>query len=207
MRINAKTLALPVLALALVLSGCSGGGDTVAAPDASSTPVATTTPEATPTPTPTPSATGQVDPNAPEGQCLDANLTVTVTPDPGGAGAGSITSVVTFANSGPECVLEGAPGVSMRGDGDGVQIGQPAEQQGTPAPVTLAQGGSAVAQLTSVNIGTDGGALGTDCQATSADGYRVYPPHSFQPFFVPTLDIYACTSDVVFLHVGVVTAA
>ena len=199
MRITALHLALPVLAVVL-LAGCSSGGATEADPTAS----ATSAPTAAPTPTPTDPA--QVDPNAPENQCADADLTVAVTPDPGGAGAGSTTSVITFTNSGPECVLEGAPGVSIRGDGDGVQIGEPAEQQGTPAPVTLAEGGTAVAQLTSVNIGTDGGPLGTDCKATTGDGYRVYPPHSFEPVFVQSAGVPTCTSTSVFMHVGVVTA-
>lgn len=204
MRITALHLALPVLAVA-VLAGCASGGTPTADPTATATASPTTSAPA-PSATPAPDG-GQVDPNAPEGQCADANLTATVTPDPGGAGAGSITSVITFTNSGPECVLEGAPGVSIRGDGDGVQIGEPAEQQGTPAPVTLAQGGTAVAPLTSVNIGTDGGPLGADCEFTTGDGYRVYPPHSFEPIFIQSAGVPACTSTSIFMHVGVVTAS
>lgn len=205
MRISQFSLALPVIAVAL-LAGCSSGSAPAADSSPSPSASVSASPTATPTPTPSPSDGAQVDPNAPANQCADANLTAVVTPDPGGAGAGSITSAITFTNSGPECVLEGAPGVSIRGDGDGVQIGVPAEQQGTPVPVTLAQGGTAVAQLTSVNIAGGGGALGADCQMTTGDGYRVYPPHSFQPIFIQAAGVAACTSASVFMHVGVVAA-
>ena len=203
MRISALHLTLPVVAVAL-LAGCSSPAAPVSSPTASPT----VSPTSSPTPTASPAPTGgsEVDPNAPDGQCADADLSVDIAADPGGAGAGSVPYVITFTNSGPECVLEGAPGVSVRGDNDSSQIGEPAEQQGTATPVTLSTGGTAVAALTVVNIGTDGGPLGSACKVTAGEGYRVYAPHSFEPVFVKSSGVAACSSSSDFMQVGTVTA-
>jgi len=197
-------LALPILTIAL-LAGCSAAGEPSAGTSAPTSAVPTVPPAETPAPSGT--GTPQVDPNAPDGQCADADLTVTVVPDPGGAGAGSTVSSVVFTNTGHACVLEGAPGVSVVGSGDGTQIGVPAEQSGTPVAVELPAGGSAHATLSSINIGSGGGPLGADCAVTTGDGYRVYPPHSFEAVFVPLAGVAACSSDSVFLTIGVVEAA
>ena len=195
-------LALPVIAIAL-LAGCSGASEPSAGTSAPTSAAPTVPPAETPAPTGTP----QVDPNAPAGQCADANLTVTVVPDAGGAGAGSTVSSVVFTNTGDACVLEGAPGVSVVGSGNGTQIGVPAEQSGTPVAVDIPAGGAAHATLTAINIGSGGGPLGADCAVTTGDGYRVYPPHSFEAVFVPLAGVAACSSDSVFLRIGVVEPA
>ena len=197
-------LALPVLAIAL-LAGCSAQSEPPAGTPAPTSAAPTVPPAESPAPSPT--AAPQVDPNAPAGQCADANLTVTVVPDEGGAGAGSSVSSVVFTNTGDACVLEGAPGVSVVGGGNGTQIGVPAEQSGAPVAVAIPAGGSAHATLSSINIGSGGGPLGADCAVTTGDGYRVYPPHSFEAFFVPLAGVAACSSDSVFLQIGVVEAA
>ena len=202
MRNVALKISLPVVTIAL-LAGCASGTPTATSAPPSATPTASSTPAPEPTSS---SGAGQIDPNAPDGQCADENLAVSVKPDEGGAAAGSIPYVITFTNSGPECVLEGAPGVSIRGDDDSIQIGEPAEQQGTAEPVTLAEGGTAIAPLSAVNIGTTGGPLGDACKATTGEGYRIYPPHSFEPVFVTSAGVAACSSSAVFLQVGVVTA-
>lgn len=193
-------LVLPVLAIAL-LAGCSAPSEPATGSPAPTSAAPTVPPAETPTAAP------QVDPNAPAGQCADANLTVTVVPDEGGAGAGSTASAVVFTNTGDACVLEGAPGVSIVGGGNGTQIGVPAEQSGTPVAVDIPAGGSARAPLSSINIGSGGGPLGADCAVTTGDGYRVYPPHSFEAVFVPLAGVAACSSTAVFLQIGVVEPA
>lgn len=116
---------------------------------------------------------------------------------------------ITFTNTGDSsCVLEGTPGVSIVGGGNGTQIGAPAEaSSGTSAEaVTLASTGTATSVLTAVNVGTDGGALGKKCGAAAGEGYRVYAPHSFEAVFVSVPDVAACSTDVVWMHVAPVTA-
>ena len=193
------TLRRPlVIALALfsvaALAGCAPSptpsGSTSASASASSST------------TPSPTSTSKVDPNAPTGQCADKNLAVTITGADGAAG--STYSNVVFTNTGSTaCNLQGAPGVSVVGKGNGTQLGVPAshEGSGTPAIVSVPAGGSVSAQLQSTNIGTDGGPLGSQCQATTGDGYRVYPPHSYHAFFVAQAGVAACASTVVWMHV------
>lgn len=116
---------------------------------------------------------------------------------------------IVFTNTGPTaCVLRGAPGVSVVGRGDGTQLGEAADRaadQNPPAVTLAAGGGTASAPLQSVNIGTDGGPLGTACAVEAGDGYRVYPPHSYVAVFVPaTVD--ACTSGTAWMTVGPVSA-
>ncbi|HXH34598.1 MAG TPA: DUF4232 domain-containing protein [Plantibacter sp.] len=191
-------LAITPLAVVLLLAGCAGS------PTASPTPTSTS---AAPSPTSSPTATGAVDPNAPEGQCADSVIQVTVSGSEGGAG--SISSNVVFTNTGQEsCVLRGAPGVSVVGDGNGTQLGAAAVQQEDAAPVdvTLAAGGSASAILTSVNIGTDGGPL-DNCEPVAGDGYRVFPPHSFTAVFVASAAVPACSNAAVtWMTIGPVQA-
>lgn len=174
----------------------------------------------TPTATPSRSASSpaataaRIDPNAPEGQCADSALTVTVKYDPNGAGAGQRSSWVIFHNTGStSCVLAGAPGVSLVGNNDGTQLGQPADRTGdTATPVTIPAGNYAGALLNYTYVDKDGGNFnngkGGDpgCKAAPADGYRIYPPHSYKAFFdrSPT---YACTTNQRWIHVGPVQAA
>ncbi|AZH84189.1 DUF4232 domain-containing protein [Plantibacter sp. PA-3-X8] len=191
-------LTITPLAVVLLLAGCAGS------PAPSPSAIATS---AAPSPTSSPTSTAAVDPNAPAGQCADSVLQVTVSG--ADAGAGSIFSNVVFTNTGREsCVLRGAPGVSVVGDGDGTQLGAAAVQQedAAPADVTLPAGGSASATLTSVNIGSDGGPL-DDCEAVTGDGYRVYPPHSFTAVFVASSAVPACSNTAVaWMTIGPVRA-
>jgi hypothetical protein len=190
-----------VLAAALLMTGCAGGGAT---PTDSPAP---TTASPTPTATPTPTPSGSVDPNAPAGQCADSALRVTIE-DLGGA-AGSIGYDLVFENTGSEsCELRGAPGVSVVNDA-GVQLGEAAERQGdeNPPTLTLEPGGSVVAQLVAVNIGTDGGPLADSCPVVEGTAYLVYPPHSFTAVEVTTgAPVPACESSTPFLTVGPVQA-
>lgn len=203
-RVNSVVrLLAPAFAAALLLAGCSaspgGGGDT---PSPSSAPE---TPTESPTPTPTGSATA--DPDAPADQCPDAALKVTV--ENSDAGAGSVFYSIVFTNTGSsECSLRGFPGVSVVGKGNGTQLGEAAQRQpgATPTDVKLGPGGTAVATLQSVNIGDDGGPLGDACPTEAADGWRIYPPHSFEAVFVQAQGLTACTGTTPWLTVDVVKA-
>ncbi|MFD1722439.1 DUF4232 domain-containing protein [Amnibacterium endophyticum] len=142
---------------------------------------------------------------------------MTVKYDPDGAGAGQRSSWVIFRNTGSSsCVLAGTPGVSLVGHGDGTQLGAPADRfGGTSSTVSIPANGYAGALLDYTYVDKNGGNFntGTDtrphdpsCKAAAADGYRVYPPHSFRAFFVKQAT-YACTTDRQWIHVGPVQPA
>lgn len=191
------TFVFSIVALGLLLTACSSGGGS---PTPSPSPTASTSP--TPTPTASPQPT---DPNAPAGQCADDALEVTVEPSPEGGSAGHVNSIVVFTNTGSgSCELRGAPGVSVV-DANGTQLGEAAEQVDDDAPptITLEPGGTAVAALSSANIGTDGGPLGDQCPTVAGAAYLVYPPHSFTAFEV-SADVPACESDTPWMTVTAV---
>lgn len=232
LRRRSGAAALAVV-LASMLTACTGGHTPTPTPTASATvtasaTAASTAPAATPAPSgaastpsasasPTASSAQRIDPNAPSGQCPDRQLAVTVKYDPKAAGAGQRSSWVIFRNTGSSsCVLAGAPGVSLVGHGDGTQLGAPADGSGDSSePVTIPAGGYAGARLQYTYVDANGGDFntGTDsaphdpsCKAAAADGYRVYPPHSFRAWFVkyPT---YACTTDRRWMFIGPVEPA
>ncbi|AGW42283.1 hypothetical protein O159_23220 [Leifsonia xyli subsp. cynodontis DSM 46306] len=170
-------------ALTAALSACSPG----AGPTASSTPNRT----ATGSPTPRPSSSSTAVPI--DDQCDTAKLNGSIAAGGGGA-AGSVEVTLVLTNGGSEpCALQGWPGVSFVGDGNGVQLGQPAEfDRSAPHPtVRLAPGGTAHAPLKIAQ------ALNYDqseCQPQKADGFRVYPPGSTTALFVKDGAFTACTS-------------
>ncbi|MFT4233861.1 MAG: DUF4232 domain-containing protein [Microbacterium sp.] len=93
----------------------------------------------------------------------------------------------------------GDPGVSVAGNGDGTQLGEAADRANNDAEVVaLVPGATVAAPLTSVELGASGGALG--CPTETADGRRVYPPHSYMAVFVKDPSTIACTDEQVFLH-------
>lgn len=190
MRQSPVVAVLAVASLAAILAGCSP------TPDPTPSTTTTTPTSATPTSTPTATTTPAVDPDAPAGQCADDALSVAVTE--ADAGAGNLYYQVVFTNTGADsCELRGYPGVSVVGGGNGTQIGAAAaELQGGPqvATYTLEPGGSMGAALTAVNVEGGGGPLGDSCQATTGDGWRVYPPHSFVAVFVPSAGVAACAN-------------
>lgn len=89
------------------------------------------------------------------------------------------------------CTLQGWPGVSFVGGGDGAQIGAAATQDQASAhpTVTLAPGQAAVAPL---KIGQAGNYSSADCGPRTPDGFRVYPPGSKQSLFVRDTSYQAC---------------
>ncbi|WP_210508968.1 DUF4232 domain-containing protein [Naasia sp. SYSU D00057] len=196
---SAVRLAALACTAAVLLTGCAGspsGGGTTPPP---SSPSASPSPTPTATPTPTGSS-------AAAEQCEDDALSVSVTE--GDGAAGSIYRQIVFLNTGTVvCSLHGSPGVSVVGQGDGTQLGEPAEGGGEDGPfVQLQPGGTAIALLQSTNIGNDGGPLADACPTAPADGWRIYPPHSFEAEFVPAEGLTACTGTRPWMRVGVVEA-
>ncbi|BDI21579.1 DUF4232 domain-containing protein [Herbiconiux sp. L3-i23] len=172
----------------LALVGCS--------PSPAPEPTATVTETATPSPSPTPTASASVDPNAPANQCPNDSLEVAVVESD--AGAGNLFYQVTFTNTGSApCDLRGFPGVSVVGDGNGTQLGAAAaEATGGPEveTYTIAPDDSVGAALQAVNIASGGGPLGDACDVVTGDGWRIYPPHSFDAVFVESAGLPACAN-------------
>lgn len=137
-----------------------------------------------------------VSPSAAVAQCTDAHLKVRVHFDGEASGAGQRLAYVDFQNTGTAtCTLHGAPGVSLVGHGNGTQLGRPADHDntGTAPLVRLAHGQSARAHLQFSNVDQGGGAYDTSCHVTKADGYRIYPPHSYRAVYVASPQ-YACSN-------------
>jgi hypothetical protein len=159
-------------------------------------------------PTPeTTKAAARTDPAAPEGQCADSALKVEVRET--GGGLGSRQDLFVFRNTGSaSCGLSGAPGVSVVGDGNGTELGKPAGRYpGSSSKVaTLQPGESVTAELNRLYVDgktttfrTDAGLVA--CKPKHGDGYRVYPPHSYEAVFVKH-DVWACTTDFVWMHIA-----
>ena len=211
-----------VLALVLLaaLTGCtaptstpSGGPTATRTVTASAAPTGTTTVTAPPaSAAPAPSASGgsssgttaAADPNRPADQCADSVLKLTLSMPKGAAG--SFVQDIDFTNTGSSsCVLRGAPGLSVVGDGAGTQLGAAASRdQAVTKDVRLAaHGGQAYALFggTELGKGTEGANRCTG-GVRSGDGYRVYPPHSTRAVFLKDADAVACPTGGQFLHVA-----
>ncbi|WP_226657320.1 DUF4232 domain-containing protein [Leifsonia sp. LS1] len=179
--------ALAAGALVLTIAGCSPSASPTSTPAASTS---TSTPTGTSTPRPTGTST-----SAPvDGQCDTASLSGSIQPGGGGA-AGSVEVTLVLTNNGAtECALQGWPGVSFVGDGNGTQLGAAADfDRSTPHPtVTLQPGGTAQAPLKIVQALNYSA---SDCNPKQADGFRVYPPGSTASLFVKDADVTACQSN------------
>ena len=194
---TAVTLALAAT-LAVGVAGCAAGGGPSASPTSSESP--TDTGSASPRPTGT--STSQ----PVEGQCATSSVTGTIGQGGGGA-AGSVEVTLILTNNGSsQCSLQGWPGVSFVGDGNGTQLGNPADfDRSTPhATVVLRPGGTAQAPLKIVQAMNYPEA---DCKPQKADGFRVYPPGSTESLFVKDDNVTACTTTTVtLLTVGALAA-
>lgn len=123
------------------------------------------------------------DSGASEGRCQSPELAGSLVPEEGGAGAGHYEVRIELKNEAPEaCTLQGWPGVSFVGDGDGEQLGAAAEfDRSSPhETVTLEPGASAQALVRVANAEN----YGDECGQTPADGLRVYPPGEKRSVFV-----------------------
>ncbi|MBO9045913.1 DUF4232 domain-containing protein [Curtobacterium flaccumfaciens pv. flaccumfaciens] len=126
-------------------------------------------------------------------RCAVSSLAGRIEAGSGGA-AGSVIVHLVLENTGSTtCTVQGWPGVSFVGGGNGKQIGAPAvAEKSAPHPtVTLAPGKTAVAPLKIVRA--ENYSAG-DCSPETPDGFRVYPPGSKQSLFVKDTDYQACAS-------------
>lgn len=140
---------------------------TASAPELSMPPAVPFTPPAT---------DGQSNPGAQAGACNASQLSGNVTPDQGAAG--SVLASVNLTNTGSQpCVLHGYPGVSYV-DSAGGTVGAPAARDGAASgtAITLQPGQSASAPLKITQPGT----IGQLCNPQQANGFRVYPPGSYE---------------------------
>jgi hypothetical protein len=185
--------------LALGLTGCSSAADGPTPSTATTSATTSVTAQASPGPTgtaPAPAGT----PSAPSGptRCTADQLDATVTDGDGGA-AGSVLPYLVLTNtSSVSCTLQGWPGVSFVGNGDGTQIGAAGDMD-TSSPhdtVLLAPGGSAHSPLRISNALNYSAA---DCDPLPADGLRVFPPGETESLFAPTTDLTACQDSSVHL--------
>ncbi len=135
--------------------------------------------------------------------CGVSDLTVSERPQRGGGTAGSVYVLLDFRNSSQRtCTLDGHPGVSFVGHGDGTQLGEPASRTGGTTSVRLAPGRSTTALL---KITDAGNYPAEQCAPTTADGLRIYPPDSRASTFVD-LRTQACQRSLGDRHQMTVTA-
>lgn len=212
-------LAGSAAALTLVLAGCSaGGGAGTGIAEQTGSPTSSSpseTPSASPSSTASASAPSSASPSASasagasatpstsptslrSSRCTSAHLAASLTAGGGGA-AGSVLPYLVLTNTGAErCTLQGWPGVSFVGDGNGTQLGA-AGDFGRSSPhgtVTLDPGGSAHAPL---KIAQAANYSAATCDPATADGLRVYPPGETHALFVASTDLTACRSSSVHL--------
>lgn len=197
-----RTIAIVVLSIvvALLIAAViwmlvARGGTPTSAPTSSSPSATATNPP--PSQTPTSTATAEVT------TCATGDLRVTLGTANGAAGSSTMPIIFTNTGSGA-CELHGFPGVSFVGDGNGTQLGAAADEDGS---IPIAQqhrmepGQAVQAQLKIEQAQNFAG-----CTAKTADGLRIYPPHSTIAVFVKASGLTACTnSDIHLLTVGPVT--
>lgn len=194
--------AAALLAVA-VLSGCSGPAATTGAtrsnPPSATAPTPSTSGSASPSSTsPTPAPSGSPTPGAPT-TCTAADLTGSIQDQEGGGAAGSVVVGLVLTNSSDSaCLLQGTPGVSYVGHGNGTQLGAAAARSGmTSAPlITLQPGDSATALLRETHAENY-----ADCTPVPADGLRVYPPGATDALFIPQKATACSNSTIVLLSV------
>lgn len=199
---------LPLAAVALLASACTG-----TTPAAQHTPASSSTPATgTGSPGGTSSSSAPRTPTASESPsesatpaaapCPASQLDVSLSS--GSAAAGSSYLRLVFTNTGSAgCTLAGFPGVSLVKHAGGAPIGAPADRTGPSRTVTLDPGASARSTLQVVdaqNYPTD------RCGQTPAHGLQVYPPNQTESVFLPE-DLLGCADQSVqILHVQAVRA-
>lgn len=117
-------------------------------------------------------------------RCATSQLSGSVA-DGGGSSAGATRVAIILRNTGAQsCTLQGWPGVSFVGGGNGTQIGNAATlDRSTPhQTLTLRPSGEVQAVVTVRDAGNWDSAT---CHPRVTDGFRVIPPGSRQALFVP----------------------
>jgi hypothetical protein len=208
---TATVLASTGVVGARALTGCSASGNApvgvatrtvTAAPSsaapATGTPTTGTSPSASTPATDGSSAAGSpAAGSGPDGsRCATASLAGSIEAGSGGAAGSTYVHLVLRNTGAGTCTLQGWPGVSFVGDGNGTQLGSAASEDRASAhpTVSLRSGQEAVAALRITNAEDYPAA---ECDPVSPDGLRVYPPGSEQSLFVPTTDHTACRSTAV----------
>ena len=171
-----------------ITTGPSGSATTASDSRTSPTPTATT-----PTSGTSASSTTSAGGSSAPGRCgvdtLSASTTKDLHTDV------DIDVPVTITNTGSAaCTIQGWPGVSFVGGGNGAQIGPGANlDRQTPHPtVTLSPGAAAHFVL---HVTRPGDGSNASCAPRSADGLRVIPPGSTRSLFVEAPGYQACSSD------------
>ncbi|MBD8703946.1 DUF4232 domain-containing protein [Frigoribacterium sp. CFBP9039] len=214
MRFRSKPLTVTVSAAALVvmLAGCTPDASEPSPGTETVTATVTPTPTSTPTPSaaPAPPATSTPGPDGESGgggdlgdgtigaaadRCTVDELQGAID-DGGGGAAGSYGVALILTNTGDRtCELQGWPGVSFVGGGDGTQLGASAtlDRASEHPTVQIAPGGYAQAILTMVQAANYDAA---ECQPQQSEGFRVYPPGSTASLYIGAGgDLFtACTS-------------
>jgi hypothetical protein len=127
------------------------------------------------------------------GRCTASNLDGSLTEGGGGA-AGSTEPYIVLKNTGSKpCQLQGWPGVSLVGHGNGTQIGAAATQDRSSmhATVTLLPNGHAHAPL---RIADALNYPKATCSPTHADGLRVYVPGETHSIYIKATGLTGCAN-------------
>lgn len=200
MKMHPRWAAVPVMVvLGVVLTSCTT--PSTPAPTTTRTvtaPTAPTSPAVVPAPTSgaatgTPTGTGAegAAPNSDAARCTTSHLK-------GGfagrsAGASNVDEELQLTNTGTsDCTLQGWPGVSLVGNGNGTQIGKAAvlDRTTTHATVALKPGTAAVAHFHYVQADAF---TASSCKPVTGDGFRIYPPGSKTSLFIPST-VRGCTA-------------
>ena len=169
---------LAVTAGLAVIAGCGGSpsntsAGTTSPPTSTHSQAATKHTASSSSAAPTPSGPAR---------CTSKDLRVALT---GGEGAaGSTYYDLTLTNtSGHVCRTGGFGGVSLVGDGNGTQIGAPADrtEPGKVRAITLQPDGRAAATLRVTNADNYSA---SKCDPAPAEGFRVYPPNETHAVYV-----------------------
>jgi len=118
------------------------------------------------------------------GRCATAQLAGSIADGGGGASAGAQRVAIVLRNTGARaCTLQGWPGVSFVGGGNGAQIGNAATlDRATPHPTLSIRPGGEVQAI--VTVEAAGNWDSATCHPRVTDGFRVIPPGSRQSLFV-----------------------
>jgi len=200
------TTALLAVAACLGLAACgastgttAGGASATGPTTPAATSAPTTPPPTTPatspatTPATTPAGAATTPPPLRSTRCTAAVLSASLGPGGGGAAGSTLPDLVLTNTGSQRCTLQGWPGVSFVGDGNGTQLGAAGQfDRSSPhGSVTLDPGASAHAPL---RIAQALNYPQATCQPAPADGLRVYPPDSTHALFVATSGMTACRS-------------
>jgi hypothetical protein len=194
------TALLTAVPLAVLLAGCSSGGNSSAAPTpsapAASTPAAGSTESTGDAPTTTPATPAGTSGNGTGGatstRCHTADLKVTAASDEGGGAAGTNYEALVFTNAGRRtCTIYGYPGVSYVAGDQGTQINDPFQRTDATNKKTISLKPGAAAHAT-IGIPNYQNYPAADCKPTDVRGFRVYPPDETAAVFV-SQPMKACT--------------